>query len=442
MRRAACLVLATLVAFGLVGATASAAKKCTMAGSQPDAGSIALEFLRNSSKNKNRNDYRLSGTLRWDSAEAIACFKAGHVDWAFEYDIFYQQHFDRKIWNVKVDQFPDRAHPYIDTTASDEDDVTSFSLGIFRPDELTAGVTYWFSYEIFLPREPKSGKHSFYVRGEVLERDCPKAGPWCVGLRRSRRHTRPLVGIGRTFSVNGRSCWSWRKGVETPAACPSRTPSSPPAGAGSPGSQPAPANPGPVGSPTVSLRQGPVAPAGFRYAVTLGGFAPNSSIGVSCHDSVDPGGFFSFALATDGAGNAFTESQCYSGDGPDHWVIAGGVESNHVRWGGGGLTPTPPAPPPVRTWPEQQGSLGANTFTNPYNASGMGLKIAPYQWVEVACKVHAPQIASANPDGYWYRIASPPWSNAFYAVANTFWNGDIPGQRPYTHNTDWAVPNC
>ena len=111
-------------------------------------------------------------------------------------------------------------------------------------------------------------------------------------------------------------------------------------------------------------------------------------------------------------------------------------------------TPPPPTsnpgtpPPAPRTWAEQQGSLGANTFQNPNNASGIGQKIAPYQWVEVSCKVHAPQITSANPDGYWYRIASAPWSNAYYAVANTFWNGDIPGQKPYTHNTDFAVPNC
>jgi hypothetical protein len=91
---------------------------------------------------------------------------------------------------------------------------------------------------------------------------------------------------------------------------------------------------------------------------------------------------------------------------------------------------------------EQQGSLGANTFTNPYNASGMGVKIAPYAYVQVSCKVYAPQIISANPDGYWYRIHSAPWNDAYYAVANTFWNGDIPGQKPYVHNTDFAVPDC
>jgi hypothetical protein len=104
--------------------------------------------------------------------------------------------------------------------------------------------------------------------------------------------------------------------------------------------------------------------------------------------------------------------------------------------------PAPAPTPQPRTWSEQQGSLGANTFTNPYNASGLGVKIQPYQWVQVSCKVYAPQIVSANPDGYWYRIASAPWSNRYYAVANTFWNGDIPGRKPYTHFTDWAVPNC
>jgi hypothetical protein len=104
--------------------------------------------------------------------------------------------------------------------------------------------------------------------------------------------------------------------------------------------------------------------------------------------------------------------------------------------------PEPQPQPAALTWAEQQGSLGANTFTNPYNASGIGIKIAPMQWVQVSCKVYAPQIVSANPDGYWYRIASAPWNNAYYAVANTFWNGDVPGQKPYTHNTDFAVPNC
>lgn len=35
-----------------------------------------------------------------------------------------------------------------------------------------------------------------------------------------------------------------------------------------------------------------------------------------------------------------------------------------------------------------------------------------------------PTIASVNPDGYWYRIASSPWNNACYSPANTFMSGD------------------
>jgi hypothetical protein len=101
-----------------------------------------------------------------------------------------------------------------------------------------------------------------------------------------------------------------------------------------------------------------------------------------------------------------------------------------------------PPPPPAQTWAEQETpNHPVNTFTNYHNASGMGAAIAAGQWVQVACKVYDPFIASVNPDGYWYRIASPPWNNAYYSPANTFMNGD-PYGGPYTHNTDFAVPNC
>lgn len=108
-------------------------------------------------------------------------------------------------------------------------------------------------------------------------------------------------------------------------------------------------------------------------------------------------------------------------------------------------TPTsaPYTPPtPVPTWTEQEGSHGANSFVNPHNASGMGPRLDAMAYVQVSCKVYAPEITSVNPDGYWYRIASAPWNNGYYIAANTFWNGDVPGVYPYTHNTDWNVPNC
>lgn len=209
--------------------------------------------------------------------------------------------------------------------------------------------------------------------------------------------------------------------------------------------------PNPSGSRSVLLAQGPPAPSGYRYAVTLHGFPGNSNVGVTCHDSVDPQGFFTFVMHTDGAGSAFTQNQCYSADGPDHWVRANGIESNHVRWGAGVVTPPPPppTPPPTpgRTYTEQSGRYGSPTFRNPVDASGPGPtgheRIPPMSYVEVSCKVKpASTIPSAYPDGYWYRIASSPWSNDYYAVANTFWNGDIPGRLPYTHNTDFSIPDC
>ena len=66
----------------------------------------------------------------------------------------------------------------------------------------------------------------------------------------------------------------------------------------------------------------------------------------------------------------------------------------------------------------------------------------PSQHLLVSCKVYDPEPESALPDGYWYRLASRPWNDHYYAPANSFWNGDIPGKKPYTHNTDFSVPNC
>jgi hypothetical protein len=85
---------------------------------------------------------------------------------------------------------------------------------------------------------------------------------------------------------------------------------------------------------TISLAKGPAAPSGFRYAITLSNFPANTGVSLTCYDSVDRGGFFTFTLTTNGSGDAYTASQCYSGDGPDHWVRANayGIESNHVQW--------------------------------------------------------------------------------------------------------------
>ena len=105
----------------------------------------------------------------------------------------------------------------------------------------------------------------------------------------------------------------------------------------------------------------------------------------------------------------------------------------------------PPATSPPTVWTEQEGHHGADTFSNPYNASGQGPSVGAGAYVEISCKLYAPQISSANPDGYWYLVASSPWNNAYYAVANTFMNGDSWGcwtTNTCTHNTDFNVRNC
>ena len=108
-----------------------------------------------------------------------------------------------------------------------------------------------------------------------------------------------------------------------------------------------------------------------------------------------------------------------------------------------GTAVQPPTTPPTSStgYTEQEGHHGVNTFVDYHNASGEGPAIAPAADVQVSCKVYDPTIASVNPDGYWYLIASAPWNDSYYAPANTFMNGD-PWNGPYTHNTDFSVPDC
>jgi hypothetical protein len=100
---------------------------------------------------------------------------------------------------------------------------------------------------------------------------------------------------------------------------------------------------------------------------------------------------------------------------------------------------TPPTDPGVL---QEAGEAGARTYRDPFDLSQTGRSVSPFQQVRVGCRVHAPTLPSVSPDGYWYRLLSPPWNGNYYAPANSFWNGDTPGQMPYTHDTDFDVPKC
>jgi hypothetical protein len=89
-------------------------------------------------------------------------------------------------------------------------------------------------------------------------------------------------------------------------------------------------------------------------------------------------------------------------------------------------TPTPtaapspiPTPAPT-THAETVGGL-THTCTDYANAAGSeGQPISPHQTVQITCKVTGFQVADGNT--WWYRIASTPWSDGFYASADAFYN--------------------
>lgn len=91
---------------------------------------------------------------------------------------------------------------------------------------------------------------------------------------------------------------------------------------------------------------------------------------------------------------------------------------------------------------ERAAEGGARTFPVPGVLVREGPPVKAGQKIRVICRVYAPSPPSVVPDGYWYKISSSPWDGRYFAAANSFWNGDIPGQLPYTHNTDKSVAKC
>jgi hypothetical protein len=99
--------------------------------------------------------------------------------------------------------------------------------------------------------------------------------------------------------------------------------------------------------------------------------------------------------------------------------------------------PTSADGPPL---PETTGSIGANTFADPRTLIDNAQPIPANTTVQVRCRFYAPSIPSVTPDGFWYLIDSDEWAGR-WSPANSFMNGDVPGQ-PTLHNTDFAVPLC
>ncbi|HET8658238.1 MAG TPA: hypothetical protein VFM55_04470 [Micromonosporaceae bacterium] len=343
-------VTALLVTAGVPAAIKLAANlpPCSMEASLPDSGAVTVKFLRTSTKNSGYADYLITNTLKWESKRSLDCFHEGKVDWAFEQNINYQQGgITRKVWDSKVDEQHVDLGFYPDITALDGGYQTAFDFGFFRPGNMSPGREYRVSQKVLLPTSPSrssTNSHSFEISNEVLEINCPPLilRPHCVGLRGERGRS-AVIETDSLFGIYGETCWSWAKARESVVSCGS-SPGTPDIG---------PSQQSTERTPTVHLTKGPAAPRGFWYGITLTGFSPSTDISVVCFDSVDRNGFYPFRLKTDSRGGTRTQSHCYSGDGPDHWVTANGIESNHITWAAVGQPPPsgPSANPPAQPGP-------------------------------------------------------------------------------------------
>lgn len=105
------------------------------------------------------------------------------------------------------------------------------------------------------------------------------------------------------------------------------------------------------------------------------------------------------------------------------------------------VTSEPAAPPAPATFTETVGGP-THTWSNYSNAGGNeGATIPTGQSVQVACVVQGFKVADGNTN--WYRIASSPWNDAFYASSDAFYNnGATSGSLHGTPYVDPAVPAC
>jgi hypothetical protein len=70
-----------------------------------------------------------------------------------------------------------------------------------------------------------------------------------------------------------------------------------------------------------------------------------------------------------------------------------------------------------------------------------GPTIASNQTVQITCMVQGFKVADG--DTWWYQIASSPWSDAYYASADAFYNnGATSGSLNGTPFVDPDVPLC
>lgn len=141
---------------------------------------------------------------------------------------------------------------------------------------------------------------------------------------------------------------------------------------------------------------------------------------------------------------------CYTADRPDSITVeVAGTRSNTASWEAAPATTTAttttttqPAPQAPQTFSATVG-VGTNTWSNHTNAGGQaGPQIQRYATVQISCAL--PGFAVANGNTWWYRIASSPWNNQYYASADAFYNtpGMTSGPLRGTPYVDETIRRC
>jgi surface antigen len=134
-----------------------------------------------------------------------------------------------------------------------------------------------------------------------------------------------------------------------------------------------------------------------------------------------------------------------AGNGPGSAPTTPGTPTTPTTPSPAPPTTPEPAPSPPPTFAETPGPGGVATFTDYQDAGGNeGPRIPEYETVQVTCRVEGFEPADHGiPDNWWYKIASSPWNNAYYAYAEPFYNnGQTSGSLIGTPAVDTSVPIC
>jgi hypothetical protein len=164
---------------------------------------------------------------------------------------------------------------------------------------------------------------------------------------------------------------------------------------------------------------------------------PTGTVSWDCVEEGQSYGPYSTTLTS--STETLSSHTCYDAEaGGSDYVTADGVTSNTIATD---ASSPPPPPPPPATYAETVGGV-THTWTDYSNAGGIeGPSIPAYTTVQVACAVQGFRVADG--DTWWYRIASSPWSDSYYASADAFYNnGQTSGSLKGTPFVDPAVPAC